>query len=1512
MNFTFTIIARLCTVVLRVFLFSKTLFKSMNLNQGTFGARRLLMVLFFGSLLAHMPSAAGSEVPGHRVIPVWFGALAPSPVASFVEAHVNGLNGVTGLSGISDVAVSPDGKFVYTASYASNAVSVFERNFLTGKLTYSSTITGIVNAFSVAVSPDNKSVYVASPGGQVYGYDRDQTTGALTAIGSATGSPTSGFVSVSISDDGKWVYGVGGNPSGVVVFGRDMDTGAITLVQDLQDNVAGYELGQYFGPVTSPIKNIATSADGQYVYLSATVDNAISLFAVNETTGQLTQQQVVKDGEGGIDGIQGASSLILSPNGRFLYVSGQGESSIALFSVNQSDGTLAYIGKVTNGVDGVDHLVGARSLAMSPDGRYLFVSAITSDAVSSFECDPATGLLTLVSVAIQSVDGVSGLDGPSGMVTDRFSRHLYVAGQLSHSLVVFALPVPAVELTVTELTVPYNGAATPLDSLLNVYDADSENLASATIIIEGGLVDTDLLTVELQGGISGTYDNTTGTLSLTGIASLTQYRDVLRTVRFKSGEDAHVLPGSYSTRAISIDVSDGENTSGAASIAVRVERPSNTAPLISGTPATTVYQDSAYSFIPTADDIDGDTLAYSIVNKPDWADFDATTGELSGTPGNGDVGTTTGVVISVSDGTLAASLPAFNLEVLNVNNAPTISGTPATTVHQDSAYSFIPTADDIDGDTLAYSIVNKPDWADFDTATGELSGTPGNGDAGTTTGIVISVSDGTLSASLAAFNLEVLGASVPPDTTAPQVFGVVNGEVYDTTVVPTFNEGLATLNGLPFTSGTSIAAIGNYELVVTDTAGNSTVVDFAIASLPQAPTGLRGIPGNKQVNLTWQVPNSGGLPITNYVIEYSADGGQNWINTQRDSLTTTRAVLIGLDNNRPYQFRVAAVNAFGKGAFSDVLTGVIPTEPMLDSGGNLPEPAPGETVVITNGKVEAITLEVVDSEFLRLKSDGYALELASFGVDGERIPISSIDAVIRLVRATGAEVYLSGYGFEPGTVVTAYLFSEPELVGHLPVGTDGAFAGTLAVPLHLETGSHTLQVSGIVAGGDGGERSLSIGLLLVDYKPQEIGFDALAAATYGDDPVLLDAAATSGLPVMYSVTDVLGNGTDVATIANNRLHIHATGDVLITATQAGDLEYAAAAPVSRTLSIGKAPLTVTALPQTKAYGAADPALVYTHSGLVGEDGATVLSGGLERSNGEAVGKYAITQGSLSAGANYSITFKGSELTVTPAPRTLDFPALPKKTYGQEDFAAGAVSSSGERVSYTSSNTAVAEITDGGLIRIIGGGEAVITAKVPENSNYAGRTEATQLLMVNKAQQTIVLNAPATVLRDAGSVTLEVAASSGLPVSLQVSNEQVASLNGTTLHIHRLGTVRISAVQAGNDNYEATEPVSVTVQVINPSADMPIQIHRAVSPNGDGINEYLTIEAIEDYPENRVQVFNRNGTVVYQASGYNNSTVAFRGIGAGQQKLPAGTYFYITEIRVNGEWKSEKGWFVLRY
>lgn len=91
----------------------------------------------------------------------------------------------------------------------------------------------------------------------------------------------------------------------------------------------------------------------------------------------------------------------------------------------------------------------------------------------------------------------------------------------------------------------------------------------------------------------------------------------------------------------------------------------------------------------------------------------------------------------------------------SVNSPPTITGSPSTIATQGEPYLFTPVATDLDRDTLTFSISILPAWASFDSTTGSLSGTPEAAHIGTTPNVTISVSDGTASASLTPFDLEV-------------------------------------------------------------------------------------------------------------------------------------------------------------------------------------------------------------------------------------------------------------------------------------------------------------------------------------------------------------------------------------------------------------------------------------------------------------------------------------------------------------------------------------------------------------------------------------------------------------------------------------------------------------------------------------------------------------------------------------------------------------------------------------
>ena len=89
----------------------------------------------------------------------------------------------------------------------------------------------------------------------------------------------------------------------------------------------------------------------------------------------------------------------------------------------------------------------------------------------------------------------------------------------------------------------------------------------------------------------------------------------------------------------------------------------NTAPTIAGQPGSSILAGQTYSFQPSASDANGDSLTFSAANVPAWASFNFSTGRLTGTPSAGDVGSYSGITITVSDGKATASLGPFSVTV---------------------------------------------------------------------------------------------------------------------------------------------------------------------------------------------------------------------------------------------------------------------------------------------------------------------------------------------------------------------------------------------------------------------------------------------------------------------------------------------------------------------------------------------------------------------------------------------------------------------------------------------------------------------------------------------------------------------------------------------------------------------------------------------------------------------------------------------------------------------------------
>ena len=161
----------------------------------------------------------------------------------------------------------------------------------------------------------------------------------------------------------------------------------------------------------------------------------------------------------------------------------------------------------------------------------------------------------------------------------------------------------------------------------------------------------------------------------------------------------------------------------------------------------------------------------------------------------------------------------------------------------------------------------------------------------------------------------------------------------------------------------------------------------------------------------------------------------------------------------------------------------------------------------------------------------------------------------------------------------------------------------------------------------------------------------------------------------------------------------------------------------------------------------------------------------------------------------------------------------------------------------------------------------------------------------------------------GTAVTSGTASQGLPL-VQGANTittLIKAQNGTTTETY---TITVTQTAPG----AAFRPLNVGYLADSASmANDGILVHQGVSPNGDGINDFLVIDGITQFPDNHLMIINRNGALIFQAIGYDNTSRVFDGHSNinGRMQTP-GTYFYALDYNVNGVTKHKTGYIVLKY
>ncbi|MCJ0741862.1 YDG domain-containing protein [Pedobacter montanisoli] len=728
---------------------------------------------------------------------------------------------------------------------------------------------------------------------------------------------------------------------------------------------------------------------------------------------------------------------------------------------------------------------------------------------------------------------------------------------------------------------------------------------------------------------------------------------------------------------------------------------------------TSIVRSSGNPSVTKLSQISFDVSFSKSVTGVDAADFTLTTtggvmgAAVSSVSGSGSVYTVT-VSTGTGDGTIRLDLNSSPTGIKDSAGNDIAGGYTAG-----QSYTIDKTAPVISGVTNS-GVYNTNKTITFNEGTATLNG------SAFTSGTTVSA-EGlyTLVVTDAAGNYTTIAFTI--DKTAPIVSGVTNSGLYNTDKTISFNEGTATLNGSTFSSGSVVSTEGTYILVVTDAAGNKTTVSFTIDKTP---------PTTYVTSL--KLSDDSGPSSTDFITNIAA---QTLSGTLSANLQTGEIVYISLDNGSTY---VAATVAVGSNTFS--LNGV------TLSGSNTLKVYVGDQA--GNKGTEHAQVYVLDTQAPAAPSTPVLTAASDSGV-------SNSDHLTNVTQPT-----FTGTA-EPGTTVTLYSGSTVLGTG---IATGGNWIITLTSP--LVNGTYSITAKATDLADNVSSASLAIAITIDTTKPSVAITSSISTLkkdetatitfTFSEDPGVSFTAGSitvtggtisgiSGMGFLRTATFTPNANTDNGAaniIVAAGAYTDAAGNEGSKGVLSPDIAYDTKAPAVPTgltaiFDNQQSVLSWTAnteadLASYKIYGGTStnptnllttvtsPTVTYTHSGLI--NGTTYY--------------YRIT--AVDQAGNES-TYSTEVTAIPKASQTITFNALAAKTYGDADFDAGATTTSGLTISYSSDNTAVATIV-AGKVHIVGAGTANISASQAGNNFYKAAADEVQVLTINKKTLTVAATA----------------------------------------------------------------------------------------------------------------------------------------------------------------------------
>ncbi|MBK9167142.1 MAG: lactonase family protein [Bryobacterales bacterium] len=294
------------------------------------------------------------------------------------------------------LAVHPSRRFLYAVSRMqgpdgkpAGAVSAFSIDHDTAKLTLLNTVSsGGAGPCHLSVDQTGRTLVVANYGGGSVASYRILADGQLE--GPAAVFENSGTGPNPKRQTKPFLHSANYSPGNGFIIGADLGTDQLLVFRhdpakaSLEPNDPPYAR---VPPGGGP-RHFAFHPNGRVGYAINEIGNTVTVLSWDESTGRFTEKQTISTLPEGFAETSHTAEIVVHPSGRFVYGSNRGHDSIAVFSVNQEDGTLAPVEYKPSGGQW------PRNFNLDPSGRYLFSANANSGNVVIFRVDQETGRLT--------------------------------------------------------------------------------------------------------------------------------------------------------------------------------------------------------------------------------------------------------------------------------------------------------------------------------------------------------------------------------------------------------------------------------------------------------------------------------------------------------------------------------------------------------------------------------------------------------------------------------------------------------------------------------------------------------------------------------------------------------------------------------------------------------------------------------------------------------------------------------------------------------------------------------------------------------------------------------------------------------------------------------------------------------------------------------------------------------------------------------------------------------------